>query len=99
MQVRATAASARGRGSSPRDRAASGQLALEDLLHALHATPDQDVDLALMLALLMIWRGSCSRRVDQVFLACGTFAVLGNLLRLQRLSERHHFGVVARKRR
>src|SRR5205807_9107097 len=45
------------------------------------------------------WRGSRSRRVDQVFLACGTLAVLGNLLRLQRPSERHHFGVVARKRR
>ena len=45
------------------------------------------------------WRGSRSRRVDQIFLACGPLAVLGNLLRLQRPSERHHFGVVARKRR
>src|SRR4029450_10420025 len=44
-------------------------------------------------------RGLRSRRVDQVFLARGTLAVLGNLLRLQRPSERHHFGVVARKRR
>src|SRR3989442_7968888 len=45
------------------------------------------------------WRGSRSRRVDQVFLACGTLAVLGNLRWLQRPSERYHFGVVARKRR
>ena len=33
------------------------------------------------------WRGSLSRRVDQVFLARGPLAVLGNLLRLQRPCE------------